>query len=68
MHLTGCSPEIVPSALAYLRVRAWACPAVLASMVLQASLLAGKDSVTPFAVVLVSGGLNVAGDILLITV
>lgn len=68
VHATGCSTELVPTALAYLKVRAWACPAVLASMVLQASLLAGKDSLTPFVVVLVSGALNIAGDLLLITV
>ncbi len=37
-------------------------------MVLQASLLAGKDSFTPFLVVLVSGVINVVGDLVLITV
>ncbi|KAK9830569.1 hypothetical protein WJX72_012538 [[Myrmecia] bisecta] len=67
MLATGCAPAILQPALTYLRIRAWAAPAVLLLMVAQSGLLAQKDSFTPLLGVLVQCGLNVAGDIALIT-
>ena len=63
---TGCRPELVPVAAAYLRVRVLAQPVVLASMVAQAGLLAQRDARTPFDAVLLACACNVAGDLLLV--
>lgn len=65
--LTGCAIELRGPAVQYLKVRAFAAPAVLIIMVAQAGLLAQKDSRTPFMVVVVSAIVNVVGDWLLIT-
>jgi len=63
---TGSVPELLQAGLGYLRIRLLSCPAVLCTMVLQAGLLAQKDSVTPLLAVLISGGFNIVGDIFLI--
>lgn len=64
---TGAVPEMLAAAGGYLLVRIWACPAVLATTVLQSGLLAQRDSLTCLLAVVVSAALNVVGDILLIT-
>jgi Na+-driven multidrug efflux pump len=61
---TGCVAELIPAAVLYLRVRAIGQPIVLSSMVIQASLLAQLDVLTPLQVVLASCALNVVCDIL----
>ena len=65
---TGAVHEILEPAGKYLLVRIWACPAVLATAVLQSGLLAQRDSVTCMLAVVVSATFNVVGDIFLITV
>ena len=64
---TGAVPEILSAAGGYLLVRIWACPAVLATTVLQAGLLAQRDSVTCLLAVVVSAAFNIIGDIVLIS-
>lgn len=59
---TGCVPALIPTAASYLRVRAIGQPVVLLTMVLQASLLAQQDAVTPLQVVAAACALNVVGD------
>ena len=63
---TGCVPELVPRAAAYLRVRGLGQPIVLAAMVSQAGLLAQRDARTPLDAVVVACVLNVAGDVALV--
>jgi Na+-driven multidrug efflux pump len=63
---TGAVPELLPVAAGYLAVRIWACPAVLATTVLQSGLLAQRDSFTCLLAVLISAAVNVVGDIWLI--
>lgn len=64
---TGADPVLLPAALAYLRIRALAAPAALMMQVAQAGLLAQRDSLSPFRIVLVTSALSLAGDLLLIT-
>jgi Na+-driven multidrug efflux pump len=64
---TGAVSDLVPSATTYLRVRAFAQPALLISIVTQSCLLAQKDSKSPAHSVLLQVVVNSAGDILLIT-
>ena len=66
VQLTGCVPELVPVSTAYLRVRAFGSPVVLASMVAQAGLLAQRDSATPLQAVSLAVVLNIVGDLLLV--
>jgi Na+-driven multidrug efflux pump len=63
---TGAVPELLAAAGGYLAVRIWACPAVLATTVLQSGLLAQRDSVTCLLAVIISAAVNVVGDIWLI--
>lgn len=65
---TGCVAELIPAAVHYLRVRALGQPVVLSSMVVQASLLAQLDVLTPLQVVLAACALNVVCDILWVPV
>ena len=64
---TGAVPELLAAAGGYLLVRIWACPAVLATTVLQSGLLAQRDSFTCLLAVLISAAFNVVGDIVFIT-
>ena len=64
---TGAVPEMLAAAGGYLLVRIWACPAVLATTVLQSGLLAQRDSFTCLLAVVVSAAFNVVGDIVFIT-
>lgn len=64
--LTGCVPELIPTAAAYTRIRGLGQPIVLASMVLTAGLLAQRDSVTPLHAVAFTCLVNIVGDFLLV--
>lgn len=68
LSFTGCVPELIPHAVAYLQIRALAQPAVLISMVLQAGLLAQGDSLTPAKAILLACLLNSFGDVFLIRI
>jgi Na+-driven multidrug efflux pump len=65
--LSGSSTESIPYGIAYARIRAFAAPFAVPTIVGQSAFLAAKDSVTPFKAVLVGGFVNVVGDILLVT-
>jgi len=60
--LTGCVPDLIPTAAQYTRIRGLGQPIVLSMMVLTAGLLAQRDSVTPFHAVLFTCLVNIAGD------
>ena len=62
--MTGCVAELIPAGTLYLRVRALGQPVVLSAMVIQASLLAQLDVITPLQVVMLGCVLNVVGDLL----
>lgn len=64
---TGAVSELLSPATAYLRVRAFAQPALLVSIVTQSCLLAQRDSKSPAYSVLLQVLVNAAGDVLLIT-
>lgn len=63
---TGAHPDVVAKAAVYLRIRALSCPAVLIGMVLQAALLAQRDSMTPLFVIALTSVVNIVGDLGLI--
>eukprot|EP00879_Flechtneria_rotunda_P031708 GHRR01034662.1.p1 GENE.GHRR01034662.1~~GHRR01034662.1.p1 ORF type:complete len:291 (+),score=73.47 GHRR01034662.1:577-1449(+) len=56
---TGADPALVALGSAYMRIRAFAQPAVLTTMVCQAGLLAQQDSNTPALTVLLSVSVNI---------
>ena len=62
------SAEIVEPALSYVVIRAFAAPLVLLSKICTAACLATKDSFAPLLVISAAGALNLAGDILLVSV
>lgn len=64
--LTGADPALIPLSVTYMHIRAWAQPAVLATMVVQAGLLAQQDSTTPAVTVLVSVVVNVIANVIAI--
>lgn len=64
--LLSATPDVVPFAVAYLRVRAVAIPFALASFVANGALRAFRDLRTPFMVACITNAVNIALDILLI--
>eukprot|EP00884_Botryococcus_braunii_P015819 jgi/Botrbrau1/2920/Bobra.0036s0053.2 len=66
--ITKCPAELYAPAWSYMRVRAFAAPAVLIVMVAQAGLLAQKDSRTPLLCMMLQCLANVVGDIFLVKV
>ncbi|KAL6779016.1 hypothetical protein ACKKBF_B19130 [Auxenochlorella protothecoides x Auxenochlorella symbiontica] len=62
----GADAEVLPHALAYLRLRALAAPAVMLGNVAMGVCLGQQDTMTPFLVFMGAGLLNLGGDILLI--
>ncbi|KAI8470867.1 MAG: hypothetical protein J3K34DRAFT_458668 [Monoraphidium minutum] len=60
---TGANPALAGPACAYMRIRAVAQPAVLATMVLQAALLAQQDSVTPAVTTTVAVTVSLLGNL-----
>jgi Na+-driven multidrug efflux pump len=65
--LAGSSRLSVPFAVQYARIRSFAAPAALFTIVAQAAFLASKDSITPLYAVIVGGIVNVLGDLFLVT-
>lgn len=66
LRALGSSPEIIPFALPYLRIRALASPAVMFTIAAQGACLGQEDMWTPLKVILVSGLINLVGDMHLI--
>ncbi|KAI7844559.1 hypothetical protein COHA_001917 [Chlorella ohadii] len=64
LRLTGADPAVLAYAATYLHIRALALPAVIT--VAQAGLLAQRDSLSPFRVVLATSAASLAGDLLFI--
>lgn len=58
-------PELQPAAAAYARIRGAAAPLALCQSVALSALLALRDATTPLRVVIVTAGLNLAGDLAL---
>ncbi|KAG0619294.1 hypothetical protein M758_4G129500 [Ceratodon purpureus] len=59
---------LVPAALPYVQIRAFAWPAVLVGMVAQSASLGMQDSWAPLKVLAIASSVNLFGDILLCTV
>jgi len=67
VHATGVQDvHLLPLATDYLRIRAVAQPAVLATMVAQAGLLAQQDSVTPSLSVAISVFISILGNLVFV--
>lgn len=66
LSAVGASPETLEPALAYLRIRALAAPAVMVANVAQGALLGQSDSWTPLKVLLACGGVNLVLDYVMV--
>ncbi|KAK9820079.1 hypothetical protein WJX72_005873 [[Myrmecia] bisecta] len=66
LGLVGTSAEMMAPALRYMRIRAFACPAVMLMSVAQGACLGQQDAWTPFRMFLTAGFINLCGDYLLI--
>lgn len=64
--VTGAGPELIGPAVEYLTVRALATPAVYGVIVIQAGLMAQRNSAWPSLVIFASASVNVVLDLLLI--
>jgi len=62
LRLMGCSPDLVAAATPYLRVRAFAVPAVLFCTSAQGGCLGQQDARTPLVIFIVAGVINAFGD------
>jgi len=62
----GVSAEVGDAALKYIHIRQLFLPLTLVTSVAQATYLASKDVMTPLKLVLMSGAVNAAGDMLLV--
>ena len=60
---TGADPALIPLAAAYMRIRAWAAPAVLTIMVCQAAQLSQQDSTTPAITTALSIAVSLLGNL-----
>jgi Na+-driven multidrug efflux pump len=58
----GSSPDLVAAAVPYLRIRAFAIPAVLFCTSAQGGCLGQQDARTPLLIFLVAGVVNAVGD------
>lgn len=58
--------SLVPLSYDYLRIRAFAQPAALLTMVCQSGLLAQKDSVTPMISVLLASAVSLLGNLVFV--
>lgn len=63
LRVIGCSPDLVGAAAPYLRVRAFAIPAVLFCTSAQGGCLGQQDAKTPLLIFLCAGLVNVVGDV-----
>ena len=66
--LCGKAKESIPYGILYARLRSFAAPFALPTIVAQAAFLAVKDAVTPLKAVLVGAAVNVVGDLLCVSV
>ena len=66
--LCGKSVESIPFALSYAKIRSLAAPFAVPTIVAQSAFLGAKDAVTPLKAVLVGAGVNIIGDILLVSI
>jgi len=66
--LSGAAVESIPFGIQYARIRAFAAPVALPTIVAQAAFLAAKDAVTPLKATLIGALANLMGDILLVTI
>jgi Na+-driven multidrug efflux pump len=64
--MTGAQPSVVLLSCQYLKIRAAAQPAVMVIMTCQASLIAQRDSFTPFLSVLLSTSVNFLGNVIFV--
>lgn len=62
LQAMGCSSDLVAAALPYIRIRAFAIPAVLFCTSAQGGCLGQQDSRTPLLIFLVAGLVNMVGD------
>jgi Na+-driven multidrug efflux pump len=66
--LSGTAVESIPFGIQYAKIRAFAAPVALPTIVAQAAFLAAKDAVTPLKATAIGAVANLLGDILLVTV
>ncbi|MEX1280311.1 MAG: MATE family efflux transporter [Acidimicrobiia bacterium] len=64
--LMAAPPESVEGAVEYLRIRAWAAPAVMVIMVGNGAFRGHQDTMTPLKLTLVLNGVNLVADPILI--
>jgi putative MATE family efflux protein len=62
----GTDPVVLPLALQYLTIRAWATPAVLVMNAAQGACLGQQDTLTPMQVCIIATLINIFGDIYLV--
>jgi|AntAceMinimDraft_12_1070368.scaffolds.fasta_scaffold37319_1 MATE family multidrug resistance protein len=62
LQAMGCSPDLVVAAMPYLKIRAFAIPAVLFCTSAQGGCLGQQDARTPLLIFLVAGLINGFGD------
>jgi Na+-driven multidrug efflux pump len=63
LQAMGCSPDLVTAAMPYLRIRAFAIPAVLFCTSAQGGCLGQQDARTPLLIFIIAGLVNVGGDL-----
>mmetsp|Transcript_10055 Transcript_10055/g.18936 ORF Transcript_10055/g.18936 Transcript_10055/m.18936 type:complete len:557 (-) Transcript_10055:245-1915(-) len=66
LSLMGCSPEMLPHAAVYLRIRSLASPAVMVMCVCQGACLGQQDAWTPLRIFVLAGMFNLVWDLYLI--
>jgi len=62
----GTDPVVLPLAVQYLTIRAWATPAVLVMNAAQGACLGQQDTVTPMKICIIATLINILGDIYLV--
>lgn len=62
----GTDPVVLPLAVQYLTVRAWATPAVLVMNAAQGACLGQQDTLTPMKICIIATLINIIGDIYLV--
>jgi len=66
LQWAGATDETLGPALAYLRIRAVACPAVLLLFVLEGSFIGQQDAMSPLKFILLATLINLLGDAVLV--
>jgi len=62
----GTDPAVLPLAVQYLTIRAWATPAVLVMNAAQGACLGQQDTLTPMKICIIATLINILGDIYLV--